>query len=127
MGQKRKLFALLHDGTFDGDSTFYFPDNPIPYSGEKTLAPLKKAHRVVVKARLLGLGYTPEGADLEIEDDHDLKAVRGAVVVTEDVIKAMSAVWESNPGNDSAVYSCNRAAKRIAWSLKRSFIGKEMR
>lgn len=123
-----KLFALIHDGYFDGDSEFYFPDNAVPYSAGMTIGQLKEAYIVVLRERLKGFGYHQQEIDAEVQDVREcvFENIKGAVVVDEKVIKALKAIWESDPGSDSGVYGCNRSAKRVAWCLKQSFIGKEM-
>ena len=122
------LFAILHDGTFHGDSAFYFPGETIPFEVGMTLEAVKAAYIKGHVERLKKDGIPDEDLKGEIECVmEDLADVKGAVVVNEKVVTAMEAIWESDPGNDSAVYACNRASKRVAWTLKESHLGEEMR
>jgi len=39
-----KLFAMVHDGTFDGDSAFYCPGSEVPFIDGMTLEDVRKAY-----------------------------------------------------------------------------------
>jgi hypothetical protein len=125
---KTKLFAFVHDGTFHGDSIFYFPTHPIPYEAGMSLSQIKDGHLTAVAKVAIDLGCSPEAVrdDVQTAREEHLVEIKGAVIVDEKVAKAMKAIWESEPGNDSAVYSCNRACKRVAWTLRRLTIGRGM-
>lgn len=37
-----KLFAIVHDGTFDGDSSFHCPGEEVPYKEGQSWSEVKK-------------------------------------------------------------------------------------
>ena len=126
--KKAQLFALAHDGFFDGDNSFYFPSYPIPYVDGMTLNDVKKGHLKLHEDEMRRDGASQGSikAELECIKEDTIGLIKGAVVVDGKTIKAMSAIWESEPGNDSAVYGCNRSAKRVAWTMRKRVIGKRM-
>lgn len=126
--KKVKLFAFVHDGTCDGDNTFYFPSYPIPYEQGMTLDQLKEGHLKAHADQMRSFGQAEKEieAELGVLKEEEISEIKGAVVVEEAAVKAMNAIWNSDPGNDSAVYSCNRAAKNVAWSMAKHVIGKGM-
>ncbi len=123
-----KLFALVHDGTFDGDSLFYFPSHPVPYKAGMPLEEIKEGHFKVVADTMRKYGSTEKEIAIDMIDyreDH-IEDIKGAIIVPESAVKAMDAVWKADPCNDSATYGCNRAAKHVGWELKLFTIGKGM-
>ena len=122
------LFAILHDGTFHGDSAIYFPGDHVPFEAGMTLEAVKAAFMKSKVDQMKKLGVLDEDVKAEVENILEgFSDIRGAVIVSGKVIEAMDAIWESDPGNDSAVYACNRASKRVAWTLRESHLGEEMR
>lgn len=126
--EEPKLFAILHDGHFSGDSSFYFPSYAIAYEAGTSLDTLKQRHLDLIKKQ----EEEYKSSENEIREQLEYwggvlkEEVVGAVIVDERAIKAMNAIWEADPGSDSATYTCNRAAKRVAWELKVFTIGKGM-
>ncbi len=112
-----KLTAILHDGTFDGDSAFYCPDHTgnDKYKKGTTLNQLsKKFWKIMVKELV--------SEEEDVQKDYPVK---GAWIVDEKGMKVISVIWESDPGNDSATYACNRAAKRVAQIVAIKCLGKK--
>jgi hypothetical protein len=106
---KAKLYVVPHDGTFDGDSCFYCPVRTFPYKQGMTLDDIKKLYfKLVTKDEKKNPFYE------EKEFWEEAQAIKGAWVLDEKGMRACNAIWDSDPGNDSAVYACNRAAKRVA-------------
>lgn len=102
-GQDMKLFAIAHDTTFDGDSGFYCPDPVVEYHEGMVLEDIRVAF-------VLAAGND----DFARETAQEMK---GAWIVSEQGLRACRAVWEADPGNDSATYACNRAAKHVAEAI----------
>ncbi len=101
--EDQHLYAIAFgtDGTF-GDSLYYAdPQDAIPCEKEATFGQLKQ--------RMM------EAQSLTEEDCEDLA---GFWIVSKEHIEAISAVWGDDiPGNDSALYRLNAAAKRLASHL----------
>jgi hypothetical protein len=124
---KQKLFAIFHDGTFDGDSAFYCPDDSMPYSGENLRDLKKKFHEKKLKEDWPELSKADkESRDSAMQDIKEDWPIDGAWIVDTKTIKAIQAIWdEVDPGNDSATYACNRAAKAVANALAIKKLGKK--
>ena len=98
-----KLFAIGHDATFDGDNAFTCPDPTVEYRDGMTLADIRAA-------------WVQTAGDDEFAKE-TVQEMRGAWIVDEKGLRACRAVWESDPGNDSSVYSANRSAKHVAEAI----------
>lgn len=121
-GETGELVALMHDGTFEGDSGFNVPGSEIPYKEGDTLKELtRRFYNKLAKED----GYE-EDSEEGIEYAKEMTgAVKGAWIVTKDQLDTISLVWESDPGNDSAVYMCNHTAKKMAHHLCVKHLGKK--
>lgn len=121
---KTKLWAILHDGTFDGDSAFFCPDDKIAYKDGETLRDIKKRFLDFKRKELKA---TVEDKDelAEIAEDYDAK---GAWIVDNNTIKLLESIWDAaDPCDDSGTYITNRIAKRMACILSVKKFGKEAR
>lgn len=114
----RKLFAVVNDGTFDGDSAYYCPGNQIPYRQGMSLKQVVEIYRKMLEAG--------DPGDPEFNEEL-VDGVTGAWVVDAKSLKILEIVWDSNPGNDSAVYNCNYIAKCIAARLAIKTLGAVVR
>lgn len=96
----KRLFAVAFgkDG-MDGDSAFYAPENKIVVRPRDRFKDLLKKWE--------------KNPDLEPDDERPI----GFWIVDGKTLKAADAVWGSGPGNDSATYTCNRAAKMVCMTL----------
>lgn len=125
---KKKLYAVFHDGTFDGDNAFYAPNGPEVPSADVTIAQIKKLHLEQERARMeKEAGNTEEDVQQSLKEikTEDHPKVKGVWIIDERTKKAAEAIWDViDPGNDSSTYACNRAAKAVvdAQAIKR--IGK---
>ena len=101
-----KLFVIPYGADkFEGDSAFYCPE---PYFNYKEGMTLEDVRKEWVEMTAQGCGKSErEGIELTSKD------IVGAWVVDQKTINASGAVWNSDPGNDSAVYHCNSAAKEV--------------
>jgi hypothetical protein len=113
----KKLFAILHDGSMNGDCSGdvmdYFPVTEVTV----TLKDLKAMSR----DQMIIAGYD----SAEIKDE--LKEMKGAWIIEESTTELMSAVVEAvDPGCDSTAYACNRALKAIARKLAIASVGKKV-
>ncbi len=108
-----KLFAILHDGTTEGDNQFSFPSKPLRYKKGMSVDDLVKS-------------YLANEEDKEYANEM-MEEVAGAVIVTPQTIKKMEMIWDVfDPGCDSAVYKCNNACKRLALQEAVKHLGKKM-
>jgi hypothetical protein len=128
---KPKLFAIVHDGSFDGDNTFYCPDDRVEFKEGQNIRDIRQAyHEKRVKADVGDQTLTPE----EVREVTDMvnedytSQIKGAWIVDEDGLKAIEGLYEHiTPGNDSACYALNRAAKSLAHSLALRYPGRKPR
>jgi hypothetical protein len=106
-----KLVAICYgDDGFAGDSAFNVPppeDELIVYKEGMKFVDVKKAWLAHWRAQF-GPECTKEDLRLELEMYGE---PAGAWIVSKPALDAASLVWESDPGNDSAVYNCNHIAK----------------
>lgn len=107
------MYLIPHDGTKEGDSSFWAPTNCKIDHLPDTLEEAKE----IWKRYLLKDGWSSE----EIPDY--LSQIKGIWIVDQDAINLMHAVCIAiAPQSDRESYSCNRACKGIASYLcKHSF------
>jgi len=117
--KKEKLFAIVHDGTFEGDSNYQCPGEKIPYKDGQTWNEIKEAF---LKQRMKDEGYDDVA---EFIEEFGYDKIAGAWVVTEKQFEMIELVWESDPGCDSAVYTCNYTAKCMAEKACVAYLGKK--
>jgi len=104
--KSKKLFVIPYGADkFEGDSGFYCPE---PYFNYKVGMTLEDVRQAWVKHTANGCGKE-ELAEIEVQS----KDIKGAWVVDQKGINASGAVWNSDPGNDGAVYRCNKTAKHV--------------
>ena len=104
-----KLYAILHDGTLEGDNLFYVsPESAIPYEEGITLKQL--ADKALEKEIIF--------------EEEDKQYVAGAWIVDEKTLDAIEAVWQGLEGGDRETYTTNRSAKNIAAKLAVKTLGK---
>ena len=114
MKKKDKLWAILHDGTFQGDSGFSCPGSCVEYKKGQTLKQLSQIYwDYLVKTD----GYCEE----DIKEDFPIK---GAWILTNEHKNIVELVWECDPRGDSVVYQCNHTAKKMAANLAIKHLGK---
>lgn len=107
--------AILHDGSFDGDSQFYAGGSVSPtggifaYNGQ-SLEELKEEYRAAL---------TEDGWDDEEGIAEMVNAVQGAWVLNAAGAQTLNDMIDSagEIGNDSATYRLNRQAKTMAARL----------
>lgn len=124
---KNKLFAIFHDGTFDGDSAFYCPDDRIPYHGETMKELRKQFHEKKLKEDwpelAKAVGESRKTAEEEVRETWPIE---GAWIVDQKTINVAQAIWdEVDPHGDSTSYACNRAAKAVVNHLAIKRLGKK--
>jgi len=135
-----KLWFCLHDGYLDGDSSYHCPpEYKLPYKEGMTLNDMIEA--VKKEGIKVGEYHTEEQIrqclkECKIDKEPDMESdggmfnyivhggVKGAWILDKKGLDACEEIWEDDPHNDSAVYACNRAAKRIANKLCVKHIGK---
>lgn len=125
-----KLFVVPHDGTFDGDSSF-FPSKSDSLAFRPDLT-VKHLREFWYEAWMVGNGIdrTPNenGTPNDEVEDAMLTAtsIVGGWVVEERVLDAVeTACSVVNPGSDSAAYAMNAAMKAVVHGLAISFIGQQ--
>lgn len=121
-----KLFAIVHDGTFEGDSNYHCPREEVPYKEGQSWDEIKEAF-LQQEMKKWG-GNINDAAELaEFIEEFGYQDITGAWVITEKQLEIISLVWESDPGCDSAVYRCNYIAKCIADKACIKHLGKKPR
>jgi len=125
---KPKLFAIVHDGTFDGNSVFYCPDNKVEYKKGLTILDVKKdfLHKMVIDEGgdpLANGELTPAEVVLIGDQVTDTYQVEGAWIVDEDGLKILEKIWDAmGPGAD---LDANHCTKVIAHMLAIKTLGKK--
>jgi hypothetical protein len=137
LGTPPKLFALIHDGTLDGDSTFYAGAEKIEYKlGQNIHEIIKNFLNAEVAKRCKDLEaeepvgpLDPVETRLIVDEVTDqYKDAKGAWIVDEETILAIEALWDAaDPSNDSASYAANRAAKGMAHRLAFKRLGRKIK
>lgn len=124
---KNKLFAIFHDGTFDGDNAFFCPDNRIPYHGETMKALRYKFHEMMLKEDWPELAKADDESRAVAEQQvRDEWPIEGAWIVDQKTINVAQAIWDAiEPGGDHTTYACNRAAKAVVSQLAIKRLGKK--
>ena len=116
--KKQQLFVIPYgtDG-FEGDSGFYCPEPYFKYDKIVNLDDVRQAW----------INHTAKGCGKEerAEIEEDAKDIKGAWVVDMKGIRAAGAIWETDPGCDSAVYRCNSASKHVAEEVCLMHVGKK--
>ena len=107
--KSKKLVAVVHDSTGDGDSAYYCPNSQVPYKKGMTLQDIRKTYFDKMMEKEINNPFFCEQSARE-----DADGISGAWILDERGERACSAVWNSNHGNDSETYACNRAAKAVA-------------
>lgn len=121
MNLKTKLFAILHDGTMDGDCAGD-PKNMF----DVTYRPDIRMDEVIDMYRAKRFKEN-EGEWFE-EDEDELTDLKGGWIVNESTVDLMEAVADAvDPGNDSSVYSLQRALKAIARKLSIHNFGEDVK
>ena len=115
----RKLYAIVHDGTFDGDSLYYCPNCQVPYTKGMTIDNIRQAYLKQIEEAEKGNPFTYS----HDEWVNETNKIRGAWILDSRGLAACEAVWDSEPGNDSATYNCNTSAKHVADSMCIRIIG----
>lgn len=103
-------FAIMHDGSMDGDNIFYALTDVVNVTGIGDGA----GNSFERMLGLYGEKLDDEGWDAE-EITEQLSEVKGAWIVTQETIDLMGEVADAvDPGSDSLTYALNRALKAIA-------------
>ena len=131
LGKEPKLFAIVHDGTFDGDSGFWVDSDRIKYKegqGIRDVRAAYHAHRIkldVESQKDLSPEVMRDACD-EINETYTSQ-IKGAWIVDEDGLKVINAVLDAHgpPGGDHAAYRMNRSAKALANALAIKRLGKK--
>lgn len=115
-----QLFCIFHDGTLDGDSSFY-PDSRHAYAcdGSETLEQIKQQHRPKIAEE--------QGYDINNPDDQDdleeyVEQIEGAWVVDQAILDDLEIVGDFGD-SDSACYEANCRVKKYLNKKALSFIG----
>ena len=98
--------AFGPDG-LEGDSSF-MPQH-LSASADDTYEVLYERWKCACAA---DYGYEPQNADEMIEEE-DIEKPIGFWIYDDVCRRAVEAIWESDPGCDSAVHECNRISKTI--------------
>jgi len=127
VNKKTKLYAIFHDGSFDGDSGIYCPDDRLPYNGENMRDLRKKFYEKKLKEDWPNLARADkESRNAAMQDIKDQWMIDGAWVVDANAVKAIQAIWDGiQPWGDHSSYICNRAAKVVANALAIKKLGKK--
>jgi hypothetical protein len=107
--------AVFHDGTLDGDNAFYAPNDYVEYNGESFAALVDKFYAKKLE----------EDEGLSCEEMKDMWDPKGAWIITVEQRDLINFVWESDPGNDGAVYMCNHIAKSMCNAACELHLGEE--
>lgn len=127
MPKKPKFYAMLHDGNFEGDSSYYFPGSHVPFDGE-ALPKIIEKYKTKLAKDYDGMKFEDSMRLIEEEWKEDGIRPCGAVIISSDIFDIISQIWDaSDPGGDSAVYRTNRICKVLAWKLKVKNLGKGMK
>jgi hypothetical protein len=116
----RKLFVMPHDGTWDGESAFYYPDSALPYKHGMTLEDVRTAY---VKQQLGDNKQNPfcDPTDYVQQEAAEMK---GAWILTQATMDILHEIVEAaDPGSDGAVYRCNTICKRVSQRLAVRVLG----
>lgn len=118
--KRERYWAILHDGTFDGDSAFFCPDDKVPYKGE-TFKDIQKRFLDLKRKEYKDRNNEFE-ITAEIAEDYNAE---GAWIVDNNTLKLLEKIWDAaDPHNDSATYTTNRIAKKMAHILSTKKFGK---
>lgn len=121
-----KLFAIVHDGTFDGDSSFHCPGEEVPYKEGQSWSEVKKTF-LQQRMKEWGGNINDAAEFAEFIEEFGYENAAGAWIVTENQLETIRLVWESYPNRDSETYMCNQIAKLIANKICTKHIGKTPR
>jgi len=121
VNKNKELLAIVHDGTFEGDSNYYCPGSEVPYKNGQTWNEIKEAF---LKQKMKDDGWDSDDMAGFIEE-FGYDKIAGAWIVTKAQFEMIELVWESDPGNDSAVYACNYTAKCMADKSCITYLGKK--
>jgi hypothetical protein len=124
--------AIVHDGSFGGDNTFYCPSDQVPYEDGQNIQDIREAFH---KKRL---DEETEGQELhpgelrtisdEIKKDYT-DEIKGAWILDKKDLRIINGIHDvfDGPGNDSTCYAINRAAKAVAHKLALKHLGQRAR
>jgi hypothetical protein len=115
------LVAIVHNGTFEGDSNYHVPGTEIEYIEGMSW---EKVAETYLKKRM----EEENCQDMDVSEfieEFGYEDMCGAWILTKDQLELISLVWESDPGNDSAVYRCNYTAKCMADKACVKHLGKK--
>lgn len=123
----QKLIAILHDGYFDGDSSFYVATktecNVLKYKNE-TFEQLRiKYIKRVLKAEKVTLDINDKAALQEFFDNYGYDDPKGAWIIDEKGVELLDVVTDVDCGSDGATYQANRTAKRVAQHIAVQCLG----
>jgi hypothetical protein len=100
-----KLYAVPHDGTMNGDSSYYTTFIPMPKPGDG-----RSLRQVIIDGLV-------KDTDEELRTEYE-SSLDGAWIVDENVKKAVDAMYgDLDFCNDSMSYTLNRAAKNICKNM----------
>jgi len=120
-----KLYAIVDDGSMDGDSAYYCPGSHVPYREGMTLAEIRETWH---EANVKDLYGTDDKSSIDPEDlaytREDADAIAVAWVVTEKQLEQLGNGWP-DVGNDSATYAANRTMKTMAAAMALKTITEE--
>jgi len=104
------FFAVLHDNSLAGDSSFY-AENFLRYEESDTKESLvRKLARETVGV----IGDQEDDDYVKNEFNEIMKEAKGAWIIDDKTRQVIDAMYKDNqPTNDTAVYIMNRAAKNI--------------
>ena len=125
---KPKLFAIIHDETFDGDSIFCCPSDRVEFTEGLTILNIKKAF---IDKMILEEGGEPlekgELTTVEVRNisDQVLETydVKGAWIVDEDTLRILEQIWDAT--KSGADHQTNHCAKKIVHMLAIKMLGKK--
>ena len=125
----KKLYAIVHDGSFDGDNTFCCPSDRVEFTEGQTLQEVQQAYHIkrlaeeVEDPKKISPEKLREISDCLKEDYTD--EIKGAWIITAEGLKIIEGMHDvaGGIGNDSACYMLNRAAKGVASMLATKTLG----
>lgn len=108
-----KLYAILDDGNFDGDSYFQGIDQALDYTEGMSLEDLKKEFAQKYAVDMYADGYDELDDSEKKEIDDIIKKIKLAWIIDQKAADTASAVFPNHIGNDGALYAAMAASKRV--------------
>jgi len=108
-----KLYAVLDDGKFEGDSYFQGVDQAIDYTEGMSLTDLKAKFAQKYAVDMYGGDYE-ELDDADREDIDDIvRKIKVAWIIDQKGIDIATAVFPDYIGSDGVLYTAMAASKRV--------------